>query len=261
MNVRVLGNGPRVVVLTQTMGMDQSTWRFVVPNMARYRFILYDMVCSGRVNRAHYNSNRYTTINSYVDDLILILNNLGIRRCAFVGHSMSCMIGLLAAVRHPQLIRKLVLFNASPRFMNDLATNYYGGFHHDHVREMFHALERNYNDHARGLVPLVVADDLLVPDTVKEFSRSLFNMHPEISHHVFQCVINTDLRGMLASVATPCVLVQTTSPVPTADTNYLRDNLGGHVVILFLPNQGLTPQLRAPGPVTELLKNVLRNVY
>ncbi|CAI0561025.1 unnamed protein product, partial [Linum tenue] len=63
--------------------------------------ILYDLVCAGSVNPDYFDFHRYTTLEPYVDDLLNILYAHRIDRCAYVGHSVSAMIGLLASIRRP----------------------------------------------------------------------------------------------------------------------------------------------------------------
>ena len=116
LNVRVVGSGERVVVLSHGFGTDQSAWSRVLPYLTRdHRVVLYDLVCAGSVNPEHFDFRRYDTLDSYVDDLLAILDALRIPRCAFVGHSVSAMIGILASIRRPELFAKLILIGASPR--------------------------------------------------------------------------------------------------------------------------------------------------
>ncbi|CAI0428015.1 unnamed protein product, partial [Linum tenue] len=78
--------------------------------------ILYDLVCAGSVNPDYFDFHRYTTLDPYVDDL---LDAHRVDRCAYIGHSVSAMIGLLASIRRHELFSKLILIGASPRFLND----------------------------------------------------------------------------------------------------------------------------------------------
>lgn len=116
LNVRVVGTGEKILVLAHGFGTDQSAWQRILPFFLRdYRVVLYDLVCAGSVNPDYFDFRRYTTLDAYVDDLLQILETLGIDRCAYVGHSVSAMIGILAAIRRPELFTKLILIGASPR--------------------------------------------------------------------------------------------------------------------------------------------------
>lgn len=118
LNVRVVGSGDRIVVFSHGFGTDQSAWNRVLPYFQRdYRVVLYDLICAGSVNPDHFDFGRYKGLDAYVDDLLAILDALRIDRCFFVGHSVSAMIGVHAAIRRPDLFLKLVLIGASPRFI------------------------------------------------------------------------------------------------------------------------------------------------
>ncbi|TKY45356.1 strigolactone esterase DAD2 [Spatholobus suberectus] len=108
LNVRVEGSGEKYLVLAHGFGTDQSAWQRVLPYFTRhYSVILYDLVCAGSVNPDHFDYRRYTTLDAYVDDLLNILDALRVPRCAYVGHSISAMIGMLASIRRPELFSKL----------------------------------------------------------------------------------------------------------------------------------------------------------
>lgn len=116
LNVRVVGSGERFLVLAHGFGTDQSAWQRILPFFTpHYRVILYDLVCAGSVNPDYFDFRRYTSLDAYVDDLLNILDALSVDRCAYVGHSFSAMLGILASIRRPELFTKLILIGASPR--------------------------------------------------------------------------------------------------------------------------------------------------
>ena len=51
---------------------------------------------------------------------------LELRNAVYVGHSVSAMIGVLAALQAPQMFECLVLVGPSPRYIDD--EDYVGGF-------------------------------------------------------------------------------------------------------------------------------------
>lgn len=116
LNVRVVGSGKKTIVFAHGLGTDQSVWSRILPYFwSHYKVILYDLVCAGSVNPDYFDFRRYNSLDAYVDDLIQILDSLGVDRCFYVGHSLSSMIGILAAIRRPELFAKLILIGASPR--------------------------------------------------------------------------------------------------------------------------------------------------
>lgn len=256
LNVRVIGSGEKVVVLSHGFGTDQSAWNRIIPFLQRdHRIVLYDLVCAGSVNPDHFDFRRYTTLDAYADDLLLIIDSLHIDRCFFVGHSVSAMIGILAAIRRPDLFIKLVLIGASPRFLND--RDYHGGFEPGDAEQVFEAMESNYDAWVRGFAPLSVGAD--VPAAVREFSRTLFNMRPDISLFVSRSVFNSDLRGVLGLVRVPCCIVQTSRDVsvPISVVSYLKAHLGGRTTVEILNTEGHLPHLSAPALLAPVLRRAL----
>jgi len=144
---------------------------------------------------------------------------------------------------------------AGSRFLND--SDYHGGFEMEEIQQVFDAMAANYSAWATGYAPLAVGAD--VPAAVQEFSRTLFNMRPDISLHVCQSVFKTDLRGVLGMVQAPCVVVQTTRDVsvPANVAAYLKAHLGGRTTIEPLPTEGHLPHLSAPSLLAQVLRRAL----
>ncbi|KAJ6815842.1 putative strigolactone esterase D14 [Iris pallida] len=256
LNVRVVGSGEKVVVLSHGFGTEQSAWKQIVPFLLRdYRVVLYDLACAGSVNPDHFDFRRYGTLDGFVDDLLAILDALRVERCSLVAHSFSAMVGILASIRRPQLFQKLILIGASPRFLND--KDYYGGFEMADFDKVLVAMESNYEAWVRGFVPLAVGAD--VPAAVREFSRTLFNMRPDISLFVSRVAFNSDLRGILGFVRTPCWIVQTAKDhsVPASVAAYLKGHLGGRTTVELLNVEGHLPHLSDPNVLAQVLRRAL----
>lgn len=256
LNVRVVGSGEQYLVLAHGLGTDQSAWGRILPFFKPgYRIVLYDLVCAGSVNPDYFDFNRYTNLDPFVDDLLTILDAVGVKKCAYVGHSVSAMIGILAAIRRPELFSKLILIGASPRFLND--KDYHGGFEQEEIEKVFLAMERNYSAWVSGFAPLAVGAD--VPTAVREFSRTLFNMRPDISLFTSRVVFHSDLREFLGFVRVPCCIIQTTKDhsVPASVANYLKEHLGGRNTVIMLETEGHLPHLSAPGLLARKLRHAL----
>src|SRR4051794_30111162 len=127
-NVNVSGraDGP-VLLFAHGFGCDQSMWRYVVPHFTdAYRVVLFDHVGAGRSDLGSYDPQRYSSLDGYADDVRRICAELDLRDVVFVGHSVSAMIGVLAAAAETERFRALVLVGPSPRYVND--GDYVGGF-------------------------------------------------------------------------------------------------------------------------------------
>ena len=120
-NVTVTGrvDGP-VVVLSHGFGCDQNMWRLVVPALAeRFRVVLFDHVGAGGSDLSAWSPERYATLDGYADDVLECCATWMLGPVMFVGHSVSAMIGVLAAAREPELFAQLVLLAPSPRYIDD----------------------------------------------------------------------------------------------------------------------------------------------
>src|SRR6202521_3252796 len=103
-NVRVFGRGSQPMVFAHGFGCDQNMWRFVTPAFADdYRIVLFDYVGSGRSDLGAYDPQRYSSLDGYAQDLLDVCHALDLDHAIFVGHSVSSMIGVLAAIREPEL--------------------------------------------------------------------------------------------------------------------------------------------------------------
>ena len=80
-------------------GCDQNMWRFVTPAFEDdYRIVLFDYVGSGKSDLGAYDAKRYSILDGYADDILDICHALHLEEVILVGHSVSSMVGVLAAV-------------------------------------------------------------------------------------------------------------------------------------------------------------------
>ena len=74
----------------------------------------------------------------------------------YVGHSVSGMIGMIAAVARPDCFERLILLQPSPRYLNDPDTGYVGGFEQGDLDALYEAMATNYQTWAAGFIPMVM---------------------------------------------------------------------------------------------------------
>ncbi|KAJ3673038.1 hypothetical protein LUZ60_006412 [Juncus effusus] len=252
-NVRVIGAGDRTIVLAHGFGTDQSVWRHLVPHLVEeYRVVLFDNMGAGPTNPDYFDFDRYTTLEGYVMDLLAILEELGVESCIFVGHSVSAVIGAIASISRPDLFSKLVFLSASPRYLNDM--DYFGGFEQEDLDQLFDAMRSNYKAWCSGFAPLAVGGDM-DSIAVQEFSRTLFNIRPDIALSVAQTIFQSDVRHLLSLVSVPCHILQSSQDlaVPLVISEYLHKHLGGDSIVEVMTSEGHLPQLSSPDIVIPVL--------
>ncbi|KAI5684480.1 hypothetical protein M9H77_05708 [Catharanthus roseus] len=260
-NVKVLGSGEKTVVLGHGFGTDQSVWKHLVPHLIDdYRVVLYDNMGAGTTNPDYFDFDRYSSLEGFAYDLLAILEELGIDNCIFVGHSLSSMTGVIASIFRPDLFSKIIMISASPRFLN--SEDYFGGFEREEIDQLCDAMESNYKSWIAGFAPLVIGGDM-DSIAVQEFSRTLFNMRPDIALSIFRTIFTFDLREFLGRVTVPCHIIQSTKDlaVPVAVAEYLHRNLGGKSIVEVMPTEGHLPQLSSPETtIPVIVRHVHRDI-
>lgn len=110
---RIVGPiGAPALVFSNSLGSDFRIWQEIVPSFAdRYRAVLYDKRGHGLSDAPH---SPYT-IDDHADDLLALLDHLGIEATALVGLSVGGMIAQRIAVKTPQRVRALVLCDTAAR--------------------------------------------------------------------------------------------------------------------------------------------------
>lgn len=100
------GQGPDLVMVHGLSG-NLATWHLrIVPLLQdRFRVTTYDLRGHGRSSMP---PSGYTS-RHMADDLLALLDGLGIRDADFVGHSFGADIALHFALLHPERVRKLML--------------------------------------------------------------------------------------------------------------------------------------------------------
>ena len=116
----------RPMLFAHGFGCSQEMWRHVTPGFVDHRVVLFDHVGAGGSDLSAYDRAKYDSLHGYADDVVEIVEELDLRDVVFVGHSVSAMIGVLAAIQAPSRFSELVLVGPSPRYLND--DGYVGGF-------------------------------------------------------------------------------------------------------------------------------------
>uniref|UniRef100_A0A2P2JLQ2 AB hydrolase-1 domain-containing protein n=1 Tax=Rhizophora mucronata TaxID=61149 RepID=A0A2P2JLQ2_RHIMU len=144
------------------------------------------------------------------------------------------------------------------RYLNDV--DYYGGFEKEELDQLFEAMQSNYKAWCSGFAPLAVGGDM-DSVAVQEFSRTLFNMRPDVALSVAQTIYQSDMRQILHMVTVPCHIVQSMKDlaVPVVVSEYLHQNLGGESIVEVMSSEGHLPQLSSPAVVIPVLLRHIRH--
>jgi sigma-B regulation protein RsbQ len=256
-NVKVSGTGAQPMLFAHGFGCDQNMWRFVAPAFADdYRIILFDYVGSGRSNVAAYDAERYATLDGYADDVLDVCHALDLRDVVFVGHSVSAMVGVLAAKREPERFADLILIGPSPRYLNE-APGYVGGFERSDIEGLLETMDKNYIGWANYLAPVIMANAER-PELGAELSESFCSTDPVIARRFAEATFYADNRADLADVRVPSLILQCSEDIiaPREVGEYVHRSLGGST-LRQMRATGHCPHMSAPEETIALMREYL----
>ncbi|EIJ79355.1 alpha/beta hydrolase fold protein [Bacillus methanolicus PB1] len=111
-HVDTFGDGFPLILLHGFTG-DSSTWNpFCKSWSSHSRLIMIDIIGHGKTESPE-ESNRYHILSA-ADDLLSLIEQLGIEKADILGYSMGGRLALTFAVRYPHRVRKLILESSSP---------------------------------------------------------------------------------------------------------------------------------------------------
>jgi sigma-B regulation protein RsbQ len=247
-NVRQGGRGERAMVFAHGFGCDQNMWRHVAPAFEdRFTTVLFDHVGAGGSDKSAYDPQKYGDLAGYAEDLIEILRELNLERTVFVGHSVSGMIGVLAAAQAPELFDKLVLVGPSPRYIND--ETYLGGFDSAQIEELLEFLADNHLGWSATMAPAIMGNPDR-PELGDELAGSFCRTDPTIAKHFARVTFTSDNRADLSQVRTPSLILQCSDDIiaPLAVGEYVHGQMPESRLVV-LKATGHCPNLSAPDEV------------
>jgi sigma-B regulation protein RsbQ len=258
-NVTVSGRAEgQPMLFAHGFGCDQHMWRHVAPRFEdEFRVVLFDHVGAGKSDLTAYDSDRYGSLGAYADDVLTICRELDLNDVIFVGHSVSAMIGVLAAVAEPERFAKLVLVGPSPRYIDDGA--YAGGFSEPDISELLDSLESNYLGWSSAMAPVIMgnADH---PELGKELTESFCRTDPQIARQFARVTFLSDNRADLDKVITPTLVLQSRQDViaPVAVGEYVAAAIADSKLVL-LDATGHCPNLSAPDATAAAIADFVRS--
>ncbi|HNP36227.1 MAG TPA: alpha/beta hydrolase [Woeseiaceae bacterium] len=255
-NVAITGQGERTIMFAHGYGCDQNMWRLVAPAFEKdFRVVLFDYVGFGHSDVKAYDPEKYDSLDGYASDVIEIAKAANINKGVFVGHSVSAMIGVLAANREPELFSDLVLVGPSPRYIDD--AGYVGGFSRNDIDELLESLESNYLGWSRAMAPAIMGNPDR-PELGEELANSFCRADPAISRQFAEVTFLSDNRADLAKVQARTLVLQCAddiiAPIPVG--RFVHHVLPQSELVM-LQATGHCPNLSAPAETIRHLRNFL----
>ena len=246
-----LPSGPPML-FSHGFGCDQNMWRLVAPAFEEdHRVVLFDHVGAGSSDLTAYDRRRYDSLDGYAEDVLEICEALDLTGVTFVGHSVSAMIGVLAALRAPDRFAKLILVSPSPSYIDD--GDYVGGFKRADIEELLESLDSNFLGWSSAMAPVIMGNPDR-PELGEELTNSFCRTDPDIAGHFARVTFLSDNRGDLPRVQIPTLILQCADDAiaPQSVGAYVHEQIAGSELVL-LDAVGHCPNLSAPAELVEAM--------
>jgi sigma-B regulation protein RsbQ len=252
-NVKVLGEGSRILMFGHGFGSDQNTWKYIVPAFEKdFKIILFDYVGAGNSDLSAYDDARYGSLEGYAQDVIDICEELNVQEVTFIGHSVSSMIGLLAIKKRPLLFNKIIFIGPSPRYLNE--PGYPGGINLDDLNELLEVMDSNYMGWSQMLAPVIMGNPEQ-PELAADLSTSFCATNPAIAKKFARVTFMSDNRKDLSFLNIPSLTIQCEDDFLTSKViaEYINKNTSGNQIIM-LESTGHCPHLSDPEGVINAIR-------
>lgn len=255
-NVKVIGQGASTLMFGHGFGCDQNTWRAIVPAFQDdYKIVLFDYVGAGNSDLTAYAKDRYSSLDGYAQDIIDICEELQLTNIIFIGHSVSCMIALLALKINPSIFEKIVFIGPSPRYIND--EGYEGGIEQQDLEELLEVMDNNYLGWSKMIAPAIMGNAER-PELAIGLANSFCTTDPNIAREFARVTFLSDNRKDLQYLTIPSLTIQCDDDFLTSYTiaEYISENTTNNTVVM-LSSSGHCPHLSDPEGVIKAIKTFI----
>jgi len=184
-----------------------------------------------------------------------ICRELNLWDVVFVGHSVSAMVGVLAAIEEPDRFDKLILIGPSPRYIDD--EGYAGGFSREDIDELLDSLDTNYLGWSSAIAPVIMGNPDR-PELAQELTNSFCRADPEIQRRFARVTFLSDNRADLPRVRTRSLVLQCNDDAiaPISVGEYVHRQMPDSELVM-LDATGHCPNLSAPEATVAAIKAFL----
>ena len=252
----IQGNGEKVLLFAHGFGCDQNSWKFIVDAfLDDYKVVLFDYVGSGKSDVTAYDQKKYSTLDGYAQDILDICKELNLHNVTFVGHSVSSMIGVLAANKEPFYFSKLIFLGPSPCYIN--YEGYAGGFEKKDLDSLFEFMESNYLGWSQAMAPAIMGNKNR-PELGEFLTSSFCSTNPEIANQFARVTFLSDNRQDLNQLQVESVSLQCQEDIiaPLAVGEFIQRNTKNNRLVVMNAT-GHCPHISEPKETIELIKEYI----
>jgi sigma-B regulation protein RsbQ len=255
-NVVVGGNGDTAMMFAHGFGCDQNMWRYIYPAFQNnHKTVLFDHVGAGNSDLSAYSFQKYDKLEGYAEDIVEIANELNVREGIFVGHSVSGIMGIMAAAMAPDIFKMLILVSPSPSYINQ--DDYTGGFSKAEIDELLESMNNNHLGWSMAMAPVIMGN----PDRKElqdELANSFCKTDPDIAKHFARTTFLTDKRDILPQTNVPILILQCSNDLiaPVEVGQYMHQHTPDSKLVIMKAT-GHCPNLSAPEETILAMNNYL----
>ena len=242
----------RPMVFAHGFGCDQSMWRAVARRFEdTHKVVLFDHMGFGGSDSSLYDERDYASLDDYATDVLALCQELELDDVVFVGHSVSAMIGVLAANREPERFGSLILVGPSPRYIDDAA--YRGGFAREDIDDLLENIETDYLGWSAAMAPAIMGPDH--PALGEMLAASFCRVDPRVARDFARLTFLSDNREDLERLRVRTLILQCSEDIiaPLTVGTYVHDRVPGSEFVV-LDATGHCPNLSAPDETERAIR-------
>lgn len=240
------GDGP-AVVLSHGFLMDHSMFDPQVEALRKYhRVITWDERGFGNTRA----TDQFTYWDS-ANDVLALMDNLGIDAAFVGGMSQGGFISLRVALTAPQRVRGLILIDTQAGTEDADKVEGYGQMH-----DVWMA-------NGPGPVQDVIAGLILGPGDWPQWFDKWARLDTQQFSWAFHCLMNRDdVTSRLGEISCPSLIIHGTADaaIPVSKAETLRDGLGGPSTLVTVEDAPHAANLTHPVPVNAAIKGFLADL-
>jgi 3-oxoadipate enol-lactonase len=222
-------NGPAsapVVTLGHSLATNLTMWEPQVSALAaRYRVLRYDTRGHGETDAP---AGAYS-LDLLAEDARALLGALGVERTHFIGLSMGGMIGQVLALKHPELLRSLILCDTSSRIPPEAKPMW-----DDRIRV---AETQGMEPHAEPTVGRWFTPSYIKghPDVVDRVRTMLRQTKPQGYVGCCHAIKALDLTDRLSAIAVPTLIIvgEDDPGTPVAASRAIHERVKGSELVIL----------------------------
>jgi len=251
---RETGQG-RPVVLVHGFTGNSRNWALTVPALRpHYRIVSPDLRGHG-LSAKPIRPEDYS-LEAMAQDVIALIDRLGLAGCHLVGHSMGGMIAQVVALQAPALLRSLVLVDTSAEPPGALRTE-------ERARLIKIAMEQGMEAVWEAQLALSPqAEELRAqPELLQAWKEQFLMTSREAYIYCAQHIANRrTLLGELGRLKLPVLIVCGEKDEPFVEPSYRMYRAIPGSRLEVIPDCGHTPQIERPHEFNHLLLSFLQEV-